>query len=149
MATYPYTETFWYLTPNALIINGDLDLEAHILEKKRLGDIMLRDQAIIPPNSIIKTFKNQQAQDIQFILTQDTKEVSTESFIIRRTGTELPSRRRTDKGTKEAGKNEFATFLLDTWFDPLYRSYVRFPKGDRDALVRFPVKTPLIFSPSS
>ncbi|EGX47914.1 hypothetical protein AOL_s00081g241 [Orbilia oligospora ATCC 24927] len=132
MSTYPYTKTFWFLSSDSLIINMDLDLETHILSKKRLGNLMLRNHAVIPPESIIKTFKRQNPNDIQLIITQDTKSVRSDSFIIRRQKDEMGWGKKKHKGGKK-GATMFGYYLLDLWFDPLYRFY-HFKEGETSAL---------------
>ncbi|KAF3910729.1 hypothetical protein ABW21_db0208939 [Orbilia brochopaga] len=126
MATYPYTQNFWFLSSDSLIINMDLSLDAHILNRKRLTNLMLRDHPIIPPQSIIKTFKHNEADDVQFIITQDTKSVRSDSFIVRRKADEMP-------GRIKAGKTVFGYYLMDVWYDPLYRFY-HFKDSETSAL---------------
>ncbi|KAK6360283.1 hypothetical protein TWF730_006431 [Orbilia blumenaviensis] len=132
MSSYPYTKSFWFLSSDSLIINMDLDLESHILSKSRLGNLMLRDHAVIPPESIIKTFKRQNADDIQLIITQDTKSVKSDSFIIRRRKDEMGWGIKKHKGGKK-GATMFGYYLLDLWFDPLYRFY-HFKDAETSAL---------------
>lgn len=132
MSNYPYTKTFWFLSSDSLIINMGLDLETHILSKNRLGNLMLRDHAVIPPESIIKTFKSQNADDIQLIITQDTKSVKSDSFIIRRRKDEMGWGKKKHRGGKK-GATMFGYYLLDLWFDPLYRFY-HFKEGETSAL---------------
>ncbi|KAK6359384.1 hypothetical protein TWF696_000544 [Orbilia brochopaga] len=126
MATYPYTRTFWFLSSDSLIINMDLSLDAHILSRKRLTNLMLRDHPVIPPTSIIKTFKHNEADDVQFIITQDTKSVRSDSFIVRRKPDEMP-------GRIKPGKTVFGYYLMDVWYDPLYRFY-HFKDAETSAL---------------
>lgn len=75
---------------------------------------MIRDQPVVPPDSVIKTFPHIKGANIDFALTQDKEGLSQGSFVIR--------------------KGDWAKFFLDTWFDPLYRSY-NFQKADTHALV--------------
>lgn len=84
------------------------------MNTKRLEELMIRDQPIVPPDSVIKTFPHLKGQNIDFVLTQDKEGLAQGSFIIRR--------------------GEWSKFFLDTWFDPLYRSY-NFQKADTHALV--------------
>ncbi|KAF3933309.1 hypothetical protein ABW19_dt0201005 [Dactylella cylindrospora] len=126
MATYPYTQNFWFLSSNSLIINMDLSLEDHILNRKRLNSLMLRNQPVIPPESIIHTFKRTDADEVQFIITQDSKSVRSDSFIVRRKRDEMP-------GRLKPGKTVFGYYLFDLWFDPLYRFY-HFGKAETSAL---------------
>ena len=84
------------------------------MNTKRLEALMIRDQPIVPPKSVIKTFPHLKAQNIDLVLTQDKEGLAQGSFIVRR--------------------GEWSKFFLDTWFDPLYRSY-NFQKADTHALV--------------
>jgi len=116
---------FWYLDQNALIMNPELTVEEHIMNVKRLENLMIRDQPIVPPDSVIKTFPFLKGQNIDFVLTQDKEGLAQGSFIIRR--------------------GEWAKFFLDTWFDPLYRSY-NFQKADTHALEHIVQWHPTILS---
>lgn len=84
------------------------------MNTKRLEGLMIRDQSIVPPDSVIKTFGHLKGNQVDFVLTQDKDGLAQGSFIIRR--------------------GEWSKFFLDTWFDPLYRSY-NFQKADTHALV--------------
>lgn len=95
-------------------MNPSLSIQSHLLEKKRLESIMLRDKPVVPPDSVIKTFSHLKADKIDIVLTQDGEGLCQGSFILRR--------------------GEWARFFLDTWFDPLYRSY-NFQKAEGHALV--------------
>lgn len=104
----------WYLSDESLIMNLAFTVEGDIMNPKKLETLMLRDQPIVPPNSVIKTFPNLKGTNIDFVLTQDNSGLSSSSFIIR--------------------KGDWSKFFLDIWFDPLYRSY-NFQKGHTHALV--------------
>lgn len=95
-------------------MNPALKVEDHIMNPKRLESLMIKDQSIVPPDSVIKTFSSLKGGNIDFVLTQDKDGLSQASFILRR--------------------GEWSKFFLDTWFDPLYRSY-NFQKADTHALV--------------
>lgn len=114
MTKYPYTTYFFALSPHALIMNPPLTLESHIMEKKRLESVMLKDKPVVPPDSVIKTFSFLKGDKIDLVLTQDGEGLCQGSFILRR--------------------GNWARFFLDTWFDPLYRSY-NFQKAEGHALV--------------
>ena len=96
-------------------MNPDLSVEEHILNPKRLESLMIRNQPIVPPDSVIRTFPQLKGNQIDLVLTQDKGGLAQGSFIVRR--------------------GEWSKFFLDTWFDPLYRSY-NFQKADTHALVR-------------
>jgi mannan polymerase II complex MNN11 subunit len=104
----------WYLDQNSLIMNPDLTIEGHIMNAKRLESLMIKDQSIVPPDSVIKTFGHLKGNHVDLVLTQDNEGLAQGSFIVRR--------------------GDWGKFFLDTWFDPLYRSY-NFQKADTHALV--------------
>jgi len=114
LTKYPHSKYFWFLEENALIMNPDLTVETHVMNPKRLESLMIKDQSIVPPDSVIKTFSHLKGAQVDFVLTQDKDGLAPGSFIIRR--------------------GDWAKFFLDTWFDPLYRSY-NFQKADTHALV--------------
>lgn len=94
-------------------MNPDLTIDS-IMARKRMETLMIKDQPIVPPDSVIKTFTHLHGDQIDFALTQDSEGLAPGSFILR--------------------QGEWAKFFLDTWFDPLYRSY-NFQKADTHALV--------------
>lgn len=114
MTLYPNGRYFWYITQNALIMNPDVTVERHIMNADQLDSIMLRDQPIVPPDSVIKTFPQLKGEHVDCAVTQDADGLAPESFILR--------------------GGEWSKFFLDTWFDPLYRSY-NFQKAETHALV--------------
>jgi hypothetical protein len=77
---------------------------------------MIKDHPVVPPDSIIKTFSHLKGEDVDFVLTQDKDGLSAGSFVIR--------------------NGDWAKFFLETWFDPIYRSY-NFQKAETHALVSF------------
>ncbi|PNS16935.1 hypothetical protein CAC42_4899 [Sphaceloma murrayae] len=113
MSKHPHSTYLFYLSPSALIMSPTLSLESHILNPTHLESIMQVDRSVVPPDSVIKTFSHLKGANIDFVLTQDEKGLSQSSMIIR--------------------SGEWAKYLLDAWFDPLYRSY-NFQKAERHAL---------------
>jgi mannan polymerase II complex MNN11 subunit len=111
---YPYSSYVWYLDQNSLIMNPELKVETHIMDKKRIESLMIKDQPIVPPDSVIKTWPHLKGENVEFVLTQDKDGLAQGSFILKR--------------------GDWSKFFLDTWFDPLYRSY-NFQKADTHALV--------------
>jgi mannan polymerase II complex MNN11 subunit len=95
-------------------MNPELSVEEHIINPNKLESLMIRDQPIVPPDGVIKTFPHLKGSQIDLVLTQDKEGLSQGSFIVRR--------------------GDWSKFFLDTWFDPLYRSY-NFQKADSHALV--------------
>jgi mannan polymerase II complex MNN11 subunit len=114
MTLWPYSTYFWYLDQSGLIMNPDLTIDS-IMAPQRMENLMIKDQPIVLPDSVIKTFTHLHGDQIDFALTQDDMGLAPDSFILRH--------------------GEWAIFFLDTWFDPLYRSY-NFQKADTHALVR-------------
>jgi mannan polymerase II complex MNN11 subunit len=114
MTTFSESTYFFYLDPEALIMNPSLSLEEHILNVKRLDSLMLRDMPVVPPDSVIKTFSHLKSERVDLVLTQDNDGLGQGSFILR--------------------QGEWAHYFLDTWFDPLYRSY-NFQRAEGHALV--------------
>lgn len=114
MTLYAHTPFFFSLSPHAMIMSPSLSLYDHILGKSRLESLMMKDIPVVPPDSVIHTFSHLKAEKVDFILTQDYENLSHGSFILRR--------------------GDWANFLLDVWFDPLYRAY-NFQKAEGHALV--------------
>ncbi|TGZ79748.1 hypothetical protein EX30DRAFT_342098 [Ascodesmis nigricans] len=113
MTEYPHSDYFWYLDQNAIIMNPALSLKDHITNPTRLSELMRRDVPVVPPDSVIKTYKHVPAERINFILTQDHEGLQPGSMIIR--------------------NSEWAKYLLDAWYDPIYRFY-NFQKAEVHAL---------------
>lgn len=113
MASYPHTPYLFYLSSTALIMSPSLSLEKHIMNPKRLESLMIVDTPVVPPDSVIRTFSHLKGDRIDFVLSQDHEGLAGGSMIIR-TG-------------------DWAKYLLDAWFDPLYRSY-NFQKAEGHAL---------------
>ena len=118
LTKYPYSTYFFYLSPHSLIMNPKISLISHVMDKKRLESIMLRDKPVVPPDSVIRTFTHLKGDKVDLVLTQDAEGLCQGSFVLRR--------------------GEWAKFFLDTWFDPLYRSY-NFQKAEAHALVGFSI----------
>jgi len=106
-------------------MNPDLTIERHVMNPDQLDSMMLRDQSIVPPDSVIKTFPQLKGQHVDFAVTQDGEGLAPESFIVR--------------------GGEWARFFLDTWFDPLYRNY-NFQKAETHALEHIVQWHPTILS---
>lgn len=89
-------------------------LEEQILNQRRLESLMIKNYPVVPPDSIIRTFSHLRADNIDFIVSQDTSGLVAGSVILR--------------------NSEWSKFFIETWMDPLYRSY-NFQKAERHALV--------------
>ena len=114
LTKYPEASYFWYLDLDGFIMNPRLTVEDHLMHRQTIEENMIRDHPVVPPDSIIKTFTHLQGDDVDLVLTQDKVGLSTGSFIVR--------------------NSAWAKFFLETWYDPLYRSY-NFQKAQTHALV--------------
>ncbi|KAL4752835.1 hypothetical protein BDW72DRAFT_170246 [Aspergillus terricola var. indicus] len=113
MAAHPSATYFFHLDVHALFMNPIESLESRLLNRHRLEPLIRRDVPVVPPDSIIRTFSHLHPEDIDLIVTTDAEDLSTGSFVLK--------------------QGDFARFFLDTWFDPLYRSY-NFAKAETHSL---------------
>lgn len=89
-------------------------LEEHILGQRKLEGLMIKNYPVVPPDSIIRTFSHLRADNVDLIVSQDRSGLVAGSVIVR--------------------NSEWSKFFIETWMDPLYRSY-NFQKAERHALV--------------
>jgi mannan polymerase II complex MNN11 subunit len=115
LTKYPDCRYVWFIDQDSYIMNPSLKVEDHLMNAHRLEELMIKDHPVVPPDSIIKTFSHLRGDEVDFVLSQDKDGLSSGSFVIR--------------------NGDWAKFFLDTWFDPLYRSY-NFQKAETHALVR-------------
>lgn len=125
MSSHPHIEYVFYLDQNSLIMNPSLIVEEHIMAPARMESLMLKDKPIVPPDSVIKTYTHLKGTDVDFAITQGPQGLIPGAFVLRR--------------------GEWSKFFLDTWFDPLYRSY-NFQKADTHALEHIVQWHPTILS---
>jgi len=114
MSLYKHSDYFWYLDQDAIIMNPSMSLEKHITNPSRLGSIMRRETSIVPPDSIIKTYRHVPPERIQFIISQDAEGLQPGSMIVR--------------------SGPWAHYFLDAWYDPIFRFY-SWGKAETHALV--------------
>lgn len=114
MTLFPDATYLWYLDLDAFIMNPQLSVEQDVMAAARLEERMMLDHPVVPPDSIIHTFSHLRGEDIDFVVTQDRGGLSTASFLLR--------------------NSEWSRYFLETWFDPIYRSY-NFQKAETHALV--------------
>lgn len=74
---------------------------------------MEKDIPVVPPDSVIHTFSHITPQQTHLILSQDLNHLCHKSMILR--------------------NSLWSRYFLDTWFDPLYRTY-NFLKAESHAL---------------
>jgi hypothetical protein len=113
MTLHPNAAWLWSLAASALIMNSTQSLHARLLDPRTIEALMITEQPVVPPDSVIKTYAGLHGEGIDLILSQDAEGLATSSAFIR-TG-------------------DWAKFLLDMWFDPLYRSY-NFLRAERHTL---------------
>lgn len=94
-------------------MNPSIPLQSHVLTPAKLEKLMIVNEPVVPPDSVIKTFGNLKGERIDVVVTQDKDGISHSSFIVR--------------------NGEWAKYFLDAWFDPIYRSY-NFQKAEQHAL---------------
>jgi mannan polymerase II complex MNN11 subunit len=114
MTKFPDCRYLWYLDQNSLIMNPKLSIDKHLMNEDLLEKLMIKDHPVVPPDSIIKTFSHLRGDEVDFVLTQDNDGLSVSSFVVR--------------------NGQWGRYLLETWLDPIYRSY-NFQKADTHALV--------------
>ena len=68
---------------------------------------------MVPPDSVIRTFTHVKPERIDLIISQDKDGLADESIFVR--------------------NGEWAKYFLDSWFDPMFRSY-NFAKAESHAL---------------
>ncbi|KAH3683974.1 hypothetical protein WICPIJ_005049 [Wickerhamomyces pijperi] len=114
MYAFPKAKYFWYLDQDALVMRYDIDVYKYLLDPAVLDPIMLRDQPIIPPSGVIRTFKNSKAEKAELFLTQIGQDLNLNSFII---------------------KNGLHTkSLVEFWGDKLFQNYHNFPNFAESAI---------------
>ncbi|KAJ4307185.1 putative alpha-1,6-mannosyltransferase mnn11 [Collariella sp. IMI 366227] len=113
LTQYPECRYVWFLDANGLIMNPKLKIDEQVMAPARLDELMKKDVPVVPPDSIIKTFAHLRGADVDFVVTQDGEGLSAGSLVLR--------------------NGEWAKFLLETWWDPIYRSY-NFQKAEVHAL---------------
>ncbi|ORY80907.1 galactosyl transferase [Protomyces lactucae-debilis] len=111
---HPEADWIWYLDPEALIMDQSLSLVNDILKPSVLSNLILRDVPVVPGENIIKTLKTPDMESIDFILSQDQQGFNAHSFLLRR--------------------GDYAKYLLESWYDPLFRAYDKFENHATSAL---------------
>ncbi|KAF8471984.1 galactosyl transferase [Kalaharituber pfeilii] len=113
MSLFDESEWFWYLDQNSIIMNPSLGIQSHVTAQRRLGSLMLRNVPIVPPDSVIRTYRHTPPERIHFILTQDHDGLNPGSFLIK--------------------QGSWARYFLDVWMDPLFINY-NFRRAEQMAL---------------
>lgn len=114
LTKFPECKFVWYLDQDAYIMDMSKSLDDQILGSRKLEGLMIKNYPVVPPDSIIRTFSHLRADNIDFIVSQDISGLVAGSVIVR--------------------NSEWSKYFIETWMDPLYRSY-NFQKAERHALV--------------
>ncbi|ODV77420.1 glycosyltransferase family 34 protein [Suhomyces tanzawaensis NRRL Y-17324] len=129
MFAFPHAKWFWYFDQDGLVMDLNVDIQQYMLNAESLNPIMQREQAIIPPDGAIKTYKNTKAESVKLIFTQSESKIETHSFIIK---------------NDHVGKS-----IMEFWCDNLYLTYPNFPFGPDSALTHILQWHPFILSKAS
>lgn len=114
MFAFPHAEWFWYFDQHGFVMNQNVDLINYLLDTDALKKSMLIEQPVIPPDGLIRTYKNILPSRVRLIFTQSDQKIESNSFIV---------------------KNDFlGRGLLDTWGDRLFVKYNNFPYGPESAI---------------
>ncbi|PTB63024.1 glycosyltransferase family 34 protein [Trichoderma citrinoviride] len=125
LSKFPECRFVWYLDQDAYIMDMNRSLEEQLLNRGRLESLMIKNYPVVPPDSIIKTFSHLRADEVDLIVSQDSSGLVAGSIVVR--------------------NSQWGKFLLETWMDPLYRSY-NFQKAERHALEHIVQWHPTILS---
>ncbi|KAL7920431.1 glycosyltransferase family 34 protein [Trichoderma austrokoningii] len=125
LTKFPDCKFVWYLDQDAYIMDVNKSLDEHILGSRKLESLMIKNYPVVPPDSIIRTFSHLRADNIDLIVSQDISGLVAGSVILR--------------------NSEWSKFFIETWMDPLYRSY-NFQKAERHALEHIVQWHPTILS---
>lgn len=126
MFAFPEAEWFWYLDEDALIMNEKVNLEEYLLDKEVLRRAILREQPVIPPNGLIKTYKNLQPENVKLIFTQLDSKIETNSFLVK--------------------NDEIGGAIIEIWHDRLFLNYNNFPFGPDSAITHILQWHPYVLS---
>jgi mannan polymerase II complex MNN11 subunit len=108
MAAFDKAAWMWWLEQDAVIMDPNFDIGADfVFNKAELSKQIIRDAPIIPPESIIHTYKHVPADQVKFITTQNDVGISMSSYLIRNDAL-------------------YGRMLLDYLHDPLHRKYPGF-----------------------
>lgn len=108
MAAFNKAAWMWWLEQDAVIMDTDFDIGSDLVfNKATLSKQMIRDASIIPPESIIHTYKHVRADQIKFITTQNDEGICMSSYLVR-------------------NDPLYGRILMDYLRDPLHRKYPGF-----------------------
>lgn len=129
MFAFPHAEYFWYLDEDALIMNKDVDILSYLLTPSALQSVLLKNQPLIPPTGIIRTYSDVNSENVKLILTQSKQKIETGSFLMK--------------------NDPIAKGMLDIWLDKLFKVYNNFPFGPDSAITHILQWHPYMLSKSA
>ena len=108
MAAFDKAAWMWWLEQDAVIVDSEFDIGADfVFNKAEMAKQIIRDAPIIPPESIIHTYKHVPAEQVKFITSQNSAGISMASYLVRNDAI-------------------YGRMLLDYLRDPLHRKYPGF-----------------------
>lgn len=108
MFSFSSSAWFWWLDQDAIIMNQDFDIGTGLVfNKKELSRVMFRDKPIVPPESIVHTYKRNSASKVKLIMLQNDLGINMSSFLVRQ-------------------DQLYGRVLMDYLMDPLHRKYQGF-----------------------
>lgn len=126
MFAFPEAEWFWYLDQDGMIMNYRVNLLTLLLDKKSMETNIIKERPIIPPDGLIKTYKNLQPENVRLVLTQSESLLVTNSFLV---------------------KNDImGRAIVDFWGDKLNLNYNNFPYGPDSVMTHVLQWHPFILS---
>ncbi|PSR90507.1 galactosyl transferase GMA12/MNN10 family-domain-containing protein [Coniella lustricola] len=125
MTKFPDATYLWYVDVDTFIMSPHQSIDKDVMATAKLEEKMIVDHPVVPPDSIIHTFSHLRGEDVDLVLTQDKQGLVTSTFVLR--------------------NSEWSRFFLETWFDPIYRSY-NFQKAETHALEHIVQWHPTILS---
>lgn len=104
MYAFPDAKWIWWLDQDAIIKNPDYDIKGELLTPAELEKKIERDVPILPPESVIHTYKRVSGSNIRLIVSQNDRGISTQSFFV-------------------SNDDMYGHVLMEYWMDPLHRNY--------------------------
>ncbi|CAN6651722.1 probable alpha-1,6-mannosyltransferase Mnn11p [Trichomonascus vanleenenianus] len=104
MFSFRDSKWVWWLDQDAIIMNPQSNIVEDLLEPSKLDKYMIRDAAVVPPESVIHTYKRVPASQIKLIISQNDRGISSHSFVLR-------------------NDDLYGRMLVSYWLDPLQQSY--------------------------
>lgn len=112
MSRYPKASYIFFLDHTALIMDQNVSIHERFFANA--VTLQIPDYPVVPPDSVIHTWEHRSPHSVYLIMARDSIGLAQSSMLLR--------------------CGPWATFFLDTWFDPLLRSF-NFQRAEAHALV--------------